>query len=139
MADDRDILTVKEISDLLRLHPATVYRLVKQGKIPSFRIGSEWRFRKDVIMRWMAQRTTEAQEVRKVIDTGVNGEFASGGGQPSVDLSARDPSLILSLILPRRRRSARRRLTGPFPCQISGLPNLTWRWTASNFTVRGYI
>jgi excisionase family DNA binding protein len=73
MADDRDILTVKEISDLLRLHPATVYRLVKQGKIPSFRIGSEWRFRKDVILRWMAQRTTEAQQVRKVIDTGVNG------------------------------------------------------------------
>jgi excisionase family DNA binding protein len=53
MADD-DILTVREISNLLRLHSATVYKLVKQGKIPSFRIGSEWRFRKDVIMRWMA-------------------------------------------------------------------------------------
>ena len=72
MADD-DILTVKEISNLLRLHPATVYKLVKQGKIPSFRIGSEWRFRKDVIMRWMAQRSMEAQQVRKVIDTGVDG------------------------------------------------------------------
>ena len=58
MADDPDILTVKEICELLRLHPATVYKLVKQGKIPSFRIGSEWRFRKDVMMRWMAQRST---------------------------------------------------------------------------------
>jgi excisionase family DNA binding protein len=72
MADD-DILTVREISNLLRLHPATVYKLVKQGKIPSFRIGSEWRFRKDVIMRWMAQQSMEAQQVRKVIDTGVDG------------------------------------------------------------------
>jgi excisionase family DNA binding protein len=73
VADDPDILTVKEISDLLRLHPATVYKLVKQGKIPSFRIGTKLRFRKDVTMRWLAQRSMEVQQVRKVIDTGVNG------------------------------------------------------------------
>ena len=72
MADD-DILTVREISNLLRPHPATVYKLVKQGKIPSFRIGTKLLFRKDVIMRWMAQRSMEAQQVRKVIDTGVDG------------------------------------------------------------------
>jgi excisionase family DNA binding protein len=54
MADD-DILTVKEIRDLLRVHPSTVYKLIRQGKIPSFRIGSEWRFRKDVILRLMAE------------------------------------------------------------------------------------
>ena len=64
MADDQDILTVKEISDLLRLHPATVYRLARQGKIPSFRIGSEWRFRRDVIERWMTEQSMGTQQVR---------------------------------------------------------------------------
>ena len=54
MADD-DVLTVKEICDLLRVHPSTVYKLLRQGKLPSFRIGSEWRFRKDVILRLMAE------------------------------------------------------------------------------------
>jgi excisionase family DNA binding protein len=73
MADYQDLLTVKEISDLLRLHPNTVYKLVRQGKIPSFRIGTELRFRKDVIMHWMTQRSTETQHVRKVIDTGIDG------------------------------------------------------------------
>jgi excisionase family DNA binding protein len=73
VADDQDILTVKELCELLRLHPATLYKLVKQGKIPSFRIGTKLRFRKDVIMRWIAQRSMEAQQVRKVIDTGVDG------------------------------------------------------------------
>ena len=73
MADDHDILTVKEICDLLRVDPSTVYKLVRQGKIPSFRVGNELRFRKDVIMRWMTQRSTETQQVRKVIDTGVDG------------------------------------------------------------------
>ena len=73
MADDQDLLTVKEISDLLRLHPNTVYKLVRQGKIPSFRIGTELRFRKDVMMHWMTQGPTETQHVRKVIDTGIDG------------------------------------------------------------------
>jgi excisionase family DNA binding protein len=68
MADDQDLLTVKEISDLLRLHPNTVYKLVRQGKIPSFRIGTELRFGKDAIMHWMTQGSTETQQVRKVID-----------------------------------------------------------------------
>ena len=54
MADD-DVLTVKEICDILRVHPSTLYKLIRQGKIPSFRIGSEWRFRKDVILRLMAE------------------------------------------------------------------------------------
>ena len=73
MAGDQDILTVKELSDLLRLHPTTVYKLVRQGKIPSFRVGNEWRFRKDAIMRWLSEKSAGAGKVRKVIDTGGDG------------------------------------------------------------------
>jgi excisionase family DNA binding protein len=73
MADYKDLLTVKEISDLLRLHPTTVYKLARQGKIPSFRVGNEWRFRKDEIMRWLSEKSAGAGKVRKVIDTGGDG------------------------------------------------------------------
>ena len=45
MASERDSLTVREVCELLRIHPTMVYKLVRQGKIPSFRIGSCWRFR----------------------------------------------------------------------------------------------
>ena len=69
MARDQDILTVKELSDLLRLHPTTVYKLVRQGKIPSFRVGNEWRFRKDAIMRWLSEKSEGAG---KAIDTGID-------------------------------------------------------------------
>jgi excisionase family DNA binding protein len=72
MPSDDEILTVKELCDLLR-PPSTVYKLVRQGKIPSFRIGTELRFRKDVIVHWMTQRSTETQQVRKVIDSGIDG------------------------------------------------------------------
>ena len=74
MASDREFLTVREVCELLRIHPTTVYKLVRQGKIPSFRIGSYWRFRTDVIERWMAEKSTYARQVRKVIESGANGK-----------------------------------------------------------------
>jgi excisionase family DNA binding protein len=74
MPSDDEILTVKELCDLLRLHPTTVYKLVRQGKIPRFRVGNEWRFRRDVIERWTVEQSMNAQQVRKAIETGVNGE-----------------------------------------------------------------
>jgi excisionase family DNA binding protein len=60
MAGDDEVLTVKEVSEILRVHPETVRRLVKKGKIPSFRIGAEWRFRSDQIARWMAEQWRRA-------------------------------------------------------------------------------
>ena len=57
MESDLEILTIKEVSDLLRVHPGTIYRLSREGKIPGFRIGGIWRFRRDLIVRWMAEQT----------------------------------------------------------------------------------
>jgi excisionase family DNA binding protein len=74
MASDRQSLTVREVCELLRIHPTTVYKLVRQGKIPSFRIGSCWRFRTELIERWMAEKSMYARQVRKVIESGANGK-----------------------------------------------------------------
>jgi excisionase family DNA binding protein len=74
MASDREVLTVREVCHLLQVHPTTVYKLVRQGKIPSFRIGSYWRFRTDLIERWMAEKSMYARQVRKVIGSGANGK-----------------------------------------------------------------
>jgi excisionase family DNA binding protein len=54
---DHDILTMKDLCDLLHVHQSTVYKLVKKGKIPGFQIGSDWRFRRDQIERWLVERT----------------------------------------------------------------------------------
>ena len=56
MAQEFEVLTVKEVSEMLRVTKPTLYKLVKTGKIPSFRIGSDWRFRSDLLKRWMAER-----------------------------------------------------------------------------------
>jgi excisionase family DNA binding protein len=46
------IMTVRELSDYLRVHPTTVYRLLKAGKLPAFRVGSDWRFNVELIDQW---------------------------------------------------------------------------------------
>jgi excisionase family DNA binding protein len=74
MAYDHNILTVKELCDLLRLHPITVYRLARQNKIPRFRVGNEWRFRRDLLERWMTEQTMNAQRVIKIIEAGAHGK-----------------------------------------------------------------
>jgi excisionase family DNA binding protein len=46
------ILTVRELSEYLRVHSTTVYRLLKHGKLPAFKVGSDWRFNVEEIDRW---------------------------------------------------------------------------------------
>jgi excisionase family DNA binding protein len=60
MAAD-EVLTMKEICDLLQVHKSTIYNLARRGQIPGFRVGADWRFRKDVIERWMTGQTIYAQ------------------------------------------------------------------------------
>jgi len=44
--------TAEEIAEYLRLHPYTIRRLAREKKIPAFRVGGQWRFRKDDIDQW---------------------------------------------------------------------------------------
>jgi len=36
--------TAEEIAQYLRVHPYTVKRLAREGKIPGFKVGDQWRF-----------------------------------------------------------------------------------------------
>ena len=59
MESGQEVLTIKEVCDLLQVHPSTIYKLVRAGGIPAFRIGSDWRFRKDEIERWVAEKSMD--------------------------------------------------------------------------------
>jgi len=48
-----DILTIEELSAYLRISKSTLYKLVREGKIPSQKVGRHWRFRKEAIDRWL--------------------------------------------------------------------------------------
>ena len=51
--NDARVLTVHDVADYLRLSEAKVYRMAREGRVPAFRLGKSWRFRKDLIDEWM--------------------------------------------------------------------------------------
>jgi len=47
-----ETFTVEELAAYLKLHAYTIRRLAREGKIPSFKAGGQWRFRRDEIDKW---------------------------------------------------------------------------------------
>ena len=60
------MLVVDEVARFLRTHPTTIYRLIKSKKIPAFRVGSEWRFDREEVDRWIkTQQNTASSTIQK--------------------------------------------------------------------------
>jgi excisionase family DNA binding protein len=53
------VMTLEEVAAFLRVHPSTIYRLLKKHRIPAFKLGSDWRFNQESIERWIAARESE--------------------------------------------------------------------------------
>lgn len=49
-------MTIKEVSEYLKLAEKTAYRLAAQGKIPGFKVGGSWRFRRSEIDAWIEKQ-----------------------------------------------------------------------------------
>lgn len=49
-------LTVEEVARRFGVNVTTVYRLVKRGKIPAFKIGNQWRFNPARLEEWVADK-----------------------------------------------------------------------------------
>ncbi len=56
-----DLITIREVADLLRVSPLTIKRWGKSGKLPAIRINSrgDRRYRKEVILRLLKAPTDE--------------------------------------------------------------------------------
>lgn len=51
------IMKPKELAEYLGIHVITLYRLMKQNKIPGCKIGGQWRFKRDIIDEWIEKNT----------------------------------------------------------------------------------
>ena len=61
------VMTLEETADHLRVHPSTVYRLLKKRQLPAFKVGSDWRFNVESIDRWCeeAEKQTPTKPERR--------------------------------------------------------------------------
>jgi len=56
--NNKEILTAKEVAEYLNIHPLTVHKYAREGKIPAFKIGTDWRFHKKYIERWIREKSS---------------------------------------------------------------------------------
>ena len=59
-----DLFTVKEVAKYLKLHEITVYRMLKNKRIPAIRVGGQWRFESDAIKAWLDSSNPKAPSKR---------------------------------------------------------------------------
>jgi len=50
------VMTVDEVADYLKMKTVTIYKHAQTGKLPAFKVGSKWRFKKDTIDKWIEKQ-----------------------------------------------------------------------------------
>ena len=60
-----NIVTAKEIGQILKRSESTIYKLSMKGEIPGFKIGDSWRFDMDEVLKVMRNKKQERGERRK--------------------------------------------------------------------------
>ena len=57
MAQHKEVMNVKEASHYLGISSDTLYKYVSLERIPSFKLGNRWRFKKTVLDEWMEPKS----------------------------------------------------------------------------------
>lgn len=57
-----EILTLKEVADYLKLAEKTAYRLAAEGKLPGFKVGGSWRFKREDVLQWIEEQKKKEME-----------------------------------------------------------------------------
>ncbi|MBK7664290.1 MAG: helix-turn-helix domain-containing protein [Sterolibacteriaceae bacterium] len=60
-AGQSEILTIREVAEYLKVTERTIYRLAAAKKIPAFKVGGTWRFRKVDIDGWIAAQSNNVE------------------------------------------------------------------------------
>jgi len=56
MMEPREVMNVRQASQYLGVSPDTLYRYIYQHRIPAFKLGNRWKFKKTILDRWMERK-----------------------------------------------------------------------------------
>lgn len=66
MIESREVMNVRQASQYLGISPDTLYKYVAEERIPAFKLGNRWRFKKTMLDRWM-EKQSAVKEVRRIV------------------------------------------------------------------------
>jgi excisionase family DNA binding protein len=71
MADAREVMNIRQASQYLGVSPDTLYKYVSEEKIPAFKLGNRWKFKKSILDTWMENKSlsSEVSRPRKLMKT----------------------------------------------------------------------
>lgn len=58
-----DLMTVREVAQMMRVSNMTVYRLVKGGDLGAVRIGKNYRIRKNDVIAYLMRRSVRIDDI----------------------------------------------------------------------------
>jgi excisionase family DNA binding protein len=61
MADSPEVMNIRQASKYLGVSPDTLYKYVNEQKIPAFKLGNRWRFKKSRLDQWMEEKSSEVE------------------------------------------------------------------------------
>jgi excisionase family DNA binding protein len=65
MAESREVMNIRQASQYLGVSPDTLYKYVNEQKIPAFKLGNRWRFKKSKLDQWMEEQSMEPESSPK--------------------------------------------------------------------------
>ena len=65
MSDSPEVMNVRQASEYLGVSPDTLYKYVAEDKIPAFKLGNRWKFKKALLDRWMEHKSSGGEGAMK--------------------------------------------------------------------------
>jgi excisionase family DNA binding protein len=61
----REVMNIREASNYLGVSPDTLYRYIYEDRIPAFKLGNRWKFKKTILDRWMERKMVRVRKARR--------------------------------------------------------------------------
>lgn len=57
MPETPEVMNLRQASHYLGISPDTLYKYVAEEKVPAFKLGNRWKFKKTTLDRWMEKES----------------------------------------------------------------------------------
>jgi excisionase family DNA binding protein len=77
MSESPEVMNIRQASEYLGVSADTLYKYLAENKIPAFKLGNRWKFKKALLDRWMERKSVGGDGAMKKKPGGVRASAVS--------------------------------------------------------------